>query len=262
MHDPRQVKRAQHVGELIVKFSALPPHFDILPSQFSIGIDGRDVKRGAFKLVDINLDNNGNPSTPTLQIELTPPIRPGVVIDPDGSARTIVPVTRNLDGVRDKTTIVSCVSAENVCLRMQLEGIPQGKYKVCWIVAVSAANTGTNSSAAPEDDLIFTVGRPWCKPTFSHRIVDVRIAADIVPVLLRPDCVRVRAGMCLRAERGWTELQGPEDVEVGLDGVLGFVISKIYREGEHVNGWHFGGVRMTPVFNSRGEEELMRYESS
>jgi hypothetical protein len=54
MHDPRQLERAQHIGELIVKFSALPPQFEILPTQFNIGMDGNDVSRGAYKLVDID----------------------------------------------------------------------------------------------------------------------------------------------------------------------------------------------------------------
>jgi hypothetical protein len=91
-------------------------------------------------------------------------------------------------------------------------------------------------------------------------------------------------------------VRGKEEVEVGLDGVLGFAVSKPmwqmgfrgasheclrdypakfdmefhhlphwskpYRRGDFVGGWHFGGVRMTPVFGNHGEEELKRYESS
>jgi hypothetical protein len=31
---------------------------------------------------------------------------------------------------------------------------------------------------------------------------------------------------------------------------LGFIVSKKLREGEWVDGWSFGGVRLEPVFGS------------
>jgi hypothetical protein len=35
-----------------------------------------------------------------------------------------------------------------------------------------------------------------------------------------------------------------------LDGALGFIVSKKFKEGEWVDGWSFGGVRLEPVFGN------------
>ncbi|KAF2237517.1 FabD/lysophospholipase-like protein, partial [Viridothelium virens] len=48
MRDPQQVRRARHLGELMVRLSALPPHFEITVNQFRIGVAGRGVIEGAF----------------------------------------------------------------------------------------------------------------------------------------------------------------------------------------------------------------------
>jgi len=38
------------------------------------------------------------------------------------------------------------------------------------------------------------------------------------------------------------------EVDVGLDGCLGFIINSAYQEGVFIGGWSFGGVRVEPVF--------------
>jgi hypothetical protein len=48
-------------------------------------------------------------------------------------------------------------------------------------------------------------------------------------MLLRPDAIRARVGEALYAVKkgkSWVEVRGKEEVEVGLNGVLGFVVSK------------------------------------
>lgn len=72
-----------------------------------------------------------------------------------------------------------------------------------------------------------------------------------MPVLLHPDSIRVRVGNKRYQDnkgKGWMEIEGDVDVCVGLDGALGFVVSKKFREGQWVDGWSFGGVRLEPVF--------------
>jgi hypothetical protein len=72
-------------------------------------------------------------------------------------------------------------------------------------------------------------------------------------VLMRPDAVRVRLGTKRYQEnkgKGWMEIEGDVEVSVGLDGALGFIVSKRFREGQFVDGWSFGGVRLEPVFGS------------
>jgi hypothetical protein len=46
------------------------------------------------------------------------------------------------------------------------------------------------------------------------------------------------------------EIEGDIEVSVGLDGALGFIVSKRFEEGVFVDGWSFGGVRLEPVFGS------------
>ena len=47
--------------------------------------------------------------------------------------------------------------------------------------------------------------------------------------------------------KGWVEIQGDVEVQVGLDGALGFVVSKRFEEGKFVGGWSFGGGMLDPV---------------
>jgi hypothetical protein len=105
----------------------------------------------------------------------------------------------------------------------------------------------------PPKDLVFSVGKPFDPRTFTSRFVDVKITEDVVPVLLHPDAVRVRVGSKKYQEnkgKGWMEIEGDVEVGVGLGGALGFIVSKKFREGEFVDGWSFGGVRLEPVFGN------------
>ena len=54
MRSPHQARRSEHVGELMVKLSALPPKFEIPPTQFRIGMRGTDIEKGHYKLVDLD----------------------------------------------------------------------------------------------------------------------------------------------------------------------------------------------------------------
>ena len=72
-------------------------------------------------------------------------------------------------------------------------------------------------------------------------------------MLLQPDAVRVRVGEERYQEhcgKGWVEIDGDVDVKVGLDGELGFIISKRFKEGVVMDGFSFGGVRLEPVVRS------------
>ena len=78
----------------------------------------------------------------------------------------------------------------------------------------------------------------------------------MVPVLLHPDAVRVRVGKKRYEEnvgKLWMEIEGDIEVNVGLDGALGFVVSRKFEEGVVVDGWTFGGVRLEPVFGKQGD---------
>jgi hypothetical protein len=39
-------------------------------------------------------------------------------------------------------------------------------------------------------------------------------------------------------------------MDIGLDGALGFVVSRKFQEAVFVDGWIFGGVRLEPVFET------------
>lgn len=123
-------------------------------------------------------------------------------------------------------------------------------YRVKFIVSFQ------NSNHKPPHDLVFSVGKPFDKTTFANRFVDANITPDVVPVLLHPDAVRVRVGRRRYNEnkgKGWLEIEGDIEVSVGLDGALGFVVSKRYEEEHYVDGWSFGGVRLEPIFGKEGD---------
>ncbi|KAL1632100.1 hypothetical protein SLS56_003989 [Neofusicoccum ribis] len=278
MGDPHQLLRARKLSELMVKLSALPPKFEVSALAFRCGISGRGLVDGDFVSEELDF-KTGFPLgfRPTLeemrQLEqlrdTSPSGQAGIAVDMrTGRAQKILPVALDLDGDgrREESVVLTCRRAENVCLRALRTGIPPGKYRVKFIVcffeprkATAAAETsGTDNQDASQPDngplseLIFSVGKPFDINTFNSRFVDIRITPDIVPVLLHPDAVRVRVGRTRYADRkgkGWVEIAGDVEVEVGLDGALGLLVTKKFEDGVAVGGWSFGGVRLEPVFD-------------
>jgi hypothetical protein len=260
MRDARQIRTAKEFGEIMAKLSALPPRFSIAATKFQLGPAGRGYKGDEFKLVQVdfktgmplgvvsNLDNFPRMS----QFRTASPSgEGGLAVDEDGNLKKIYPVAEDLDhdGRREEAAVYQCVKADNICLRTIKTGIPQGKYKVKFIVAFHNIVPGNT----PPHDLVFSVGKPFAQENFTTRFVDVKITPDIVPVLLHPDAVRVRVGSKRYQEnkgKSWMEIEGDVEVPVGLDGSLGFMVSKKFREGEFVDGWSFGGVRLEPVFGN------------
>ncbi|KAE9970778.1 hypothetical protein EG327_010154 [Venturia inaequalis] len=261
MHDPRQLDRSKYVASQLVKLGALPPKFEIPAQRFNIGMrGGRDAENGAFTMrkLDYTTGFQLGPSgiTPdhvhTIEFDSSPHSPPrrktDVTIAIQGSSRKTMPVRHHLDaddGPRQEATVLTCNGADNICLRALRQGIPQGKYRVQWIMAF----TSTPHTAAPPTELILSVGRPLDSRVFLDRFVDVKISRDVVGVLLGPDAVRVRVGRRRYREvkgRSWVVIEGDRDVEVGGEGELGFVISKRFFRGEVVGGWWFGGVKVVP----------------
>ncbi|KAF2711519.1 FabD/lysophospholipase-like protein [Pleomassaria siparia CBS 279.74] len=256
MRDAKQLRSARQFGEIMAKLSALPPQFSISASHFKVGIDGRGLKDDSFKFVQLDF-KTGLPLGVESRLEDaalmkkfrtgSPSGESGFAIDEDGRLRHVYPVAEDLDhdGRREEAAVYQCMEASNICLRSIKTGIPQGKYRVIFLVAFH------DSSHTPPADLVFNVGKPFDIETFSHRFVDVKITPDIVPVLLHPDAVRVRIGNKRYRDnvgKGWLEIEGNVEVNVGLDGALGFMISKRFEDGVVVDGWSFGGVRLEPVF--------------
>lgn len=256
MQDGEQVRRAREFGEIVAKLSALPPKFDISPSQFRLGIDGQGLRDESFQLVQVDFKTGMLLGVASHLDDLprmsqfrtsSPSGEGGLTVDEDGGLRKIYPVAEDLDhdGRREEAAVYQCVKADNICIRNIKTGIPPGKYKVQFIVAFH-----NNTHTAPRD-LVFSVGRPFDARTFKSRFVDVKITPDVAAVLLYPDAVRVRVGTKRYEEnrgKGWMEIEGDIDINVGLDGALGFIVSKRFEEGVFVDGWSFGGVRLEPVF--------------
>ncbi|KAL9072950.1 MAG: hypothetical protein Q9157_004922 [Trypethelium eluteriae] len=270
MRDPQQVRRARHLGELMVRLSALPPHFEITVNQFRIGVAGRGVIEGAFVMEELDFKTGFplgwkvTPSDVTRMSEIrsaSPSGRGGVTVDQKGRPRKIFPVAEDLDGDGrpEEAVVATCVRSDNVCLRAVKTGIPQGKYHARFVVcffepsgspAATISNDEGPSKLVPPTELVFSVGQPYDAATFLYRYVDARITPDVVPVLLHPDAVRVRVGRNRLEDRkgkGWIEMEGDVDVTVGLDGALGFIVSRRFDE-DAVSGWSFGGVRLEPVY--------------
>ena len=254
MQDGEQVRRAREFGEIVAKLSALPPKFEIAPTGFRLGISGRglqddsfslvhvDFKTGMFRHLDSPITSNDHDSSPSG--------RCGLTLDPNGDVRKVYPVAADLDhdGRREEAAVYQCIKADNICIRNIKTGIPPGRYKVQFIVAFNDAKH------TPPYDLVFSVGRPFDSTTFKSRFVDVKITPDVAAVLLHPDAVRVRVGRKRYEEnknKGWMEVEGDIEINVGLDGALGFIVSKRFEMGVFVDGWSFGGVRLEPVFAQR-----------
>ncbi|KAK7513046.1 acyl transferase/acyl hydrolase/lysophospholipase [Phyllosticta citriasiana] len=257
MRDSQQMRRAQQFGELIVKLSALPSKFEIPATAFRAGITGRGLIDGSFVQEELDF-KTGFPLgvVPTLterqklpQLATTSPSgQRGITLDSDGRVRGVLPVALDLDGDgrREECAVLTCRRADKVCLRALRTGVPPGRYRVSFIASLFAPQP---DCAAPSE-IVFSVGKPLDVATFAHRVVDVKITPDVVPVLLGVDAVRVRVGRGRYAEmngKGWIEVSADVEVEVGLDGALGLLVTKSYEEGMFVSGWSFGGVRLEPV---------------
>ncbi|KAF1963374.1 FabD/lysophospholipase-like protein [Byssothecium circinans] len=261
MRDAKQLRTARHFGEIMAKLSALPPKFEISATHFRVGMDGRGVMDQSFQLLQVDF-KTGMPLGIISHLEdlprmseyrtASPSGEGGLAVGEDGKLKKIYPVAEDLDGDgrREEAAVYQCMHASNICLRTIKTGIPQGRYRVQFIVSFH------NTTQTPPHDLVFSVGKPFDKNTFSQRYVDVKITPDVVPVLLHPDAVRVRVGKGRFNERkgkGWLEIEGDVEVKVGLDGALGFIVSKRYEENVFVDGWSFGGVRLEPVFGQAGD---------
>lgn len=260
MRDGQQIRTTKEFGEIMAKLSALPPKFEIGATHFRVGINGRGLMDQSFQLVQVDF-KTGMPLGVVSQLSDLPRMshfrtsspsgEGGLAIDENGRLKKIYPVAEDLDhdGRREEAAVYQCVRTDNVCLRTIKTGIPQGRYKVQFIVAFH----NTTASSAPPHDVVFSVGKPFDPSTFTSRFVDVKITPDIVPVLLHPDAVRVRVGKQRYDEnkgKGWLEIEGDVEVNVGLDGALGFLVSKRFKKGVSVDGWSFGGVRLEPVFGN------------
>ncbi|KAF2007927.1 FabD/lysophospholipase-like protein [Amniculicola lignicola CBS 123094] len=266
MRDAKQLRIAREFGELMAKMSALPPTFEISPTHFKVGMQGKGLIDQSFQLVQVDF-KTGLPLGVTPQLEdssrmhhfrnSSPSGEGGLAISEDGRLRKVYPVAEDLDydGRRQEAAVYQCIKADNVCLRTMKTGIPQGRYRVKFIVSFQKSNQ------TPPANLVFSVGKPFDQSTFAQRFVDVNITPDVVPVLLHPDAVRVRVGKHRYAEnqgKGWVEIEGDIEVSVGLDGALGFIVSKKYKEDMFIDGWSFGGVRLEPVFGNAEERRRSR----
>lgn len=256
MQDGEQVRRAREFGEMMAKLSALPPKFEIQATQFRLGIDGQGLKDDTFRLVQVDFKTGmligANNLTPGSRLRTASPSgEAGLAVDENGGGlRKVYPVAADidLDGRKQEAAVYQCIKADNICLRNIRTGIPPGRYKVQFIVAFHDA------IHTPPHDLVFSVGRPFDASTFQSRFVDVKITPDVAAVLLHPDAVRVRVGRKRYEEnkgKGWVEIEGDIDVTVGLDGALGFILSKHFDEGVFADGFSFGGLRLEPVFGSQ-----------
>jgi predicted acylesterase/phospholipase RssA len=261
MRDAKQLRTARQLGEIMAKLSALPPKFEIGATHFRVGMDGRGLIDQSFQLAQVDFKTGlplGVVSTMEYQSHLsqfrdTSPSGEGGMTVSDGKLKRIFPVAEDLDhdGRREEAAVYQCINAENICLRTIKTGIPQGRYRVQFIVSFQ------KSLHTPPHDLVFSVGKPFDATTFAQRYVDANITPDVVPVLLHPDAVRVRVGKKRYEEnigKLWMEIEGDIDINVGLDGALGFIVSRKFQEGVAVDGWTFGGVRLEPVF---GKPDLL-----
>lgn len=259
MRDGQQVHRAKAFGEIMAKLSALPPKFEISASHFRVGINGRGLLDESFKRIPVDF-KTGMPLGVAAHLADVPHLSNYRNVSPsgegglalnreDGRLELIYPVSEDLDhdGRRQEAAVYQCNKADNICLRTIKTGIPPGRYKVQFIVAFH------DSTCTAPHNVVCSVGKPFDAASFTSRFVDVKITPDVPAVLLHPDAVRVRVGSRRYEEargKGWQAIEGDVEVEVGLDGALGFVVSKKFKEGVFVDGWSFGGVRLEPVLGA------------
>jgi predicted acylesterase/phospholipase RssA len=146
MQDGHQLRSAQDFGTRMAKLSALPPKFEISASHFRIGMHGRGLIDESFALVQVDF-KTGMPLGVITRLEdfprmpqfrtSSPSGESGLALDDDGLLRKVYPVAEDLDGDgrRQEAAVYQCVKSENICLRMVKIGIPQGRYKVQFIVS-------------------------------------------------------------------------------------------------------------------------------
>lgn len=279
MEDPDQSIRRTRLANTIARLSASPKVIECSAGRFKVGMrengfNARDPANPtvpSWLLEDLDL-KTGLPLGMTAHTEDDKSHS-----EASGSIeRSVLPVEMDLDGDgnRSEAQIITCCRADNICLRTLMSNIPQGRYNIRFIVcfydqdpsspddslqtrnfhnAWSGAGITTRErmDSDPPINLVFSAGRPYDSKTFTHRYVDPVISADIVPVLLHPDAARVRVDEDMLARhqgRGWFEIHGDVKLDVGLEGDVGIVISKIVENGKRwIGGWSLGGVRLVPA---------------
>lgn len=287
MEDPDQKIRKTKLAKTLTKLSAGLRVIECSAGRFRIGMKGdgltaRDPANPAvpcWLLEDLDL-RTGYPLGMDAYVQ----------DDKDRSEKRkcvegpILPVEMDLDGdgQRSEAQVITCCRADDACLRTLISGIPQGRYNVRFIVCfykqdpsspVDSPQTRNFHNAWPKSgeeisrhvdsdppiNLIFSAGRPYDSKTFTHRYVDPVISADAVPVLLQPDAIRVRIDEGLWSQqqgKGWFEIRGEVELEIGLEGEVGIVVSKILeKKSRWIGGWSFGGVRLVPVRPEAGLKE-------
>lgn len=282
MEDPDQSIRKTKLANTIARLSAGPKVIECSAGRFRVGMKGdglttRDLANPTIPcwlLEDLDL-KTGFP--------LGMDVHPRDDKDHSGVHRSTenvaLPVEMDLDGDgnRSEAQTITCCWADDICLRTVMSSIPQGRYSIRFIVCfynqdplspVDSPQTRNFRNAWPRNgdktasnhepvnpdhpiNLIFSIGKPYDPKTFTHRYIDPVISPDIVPVLLHPDAIRVRIDENMWAEhqgKGWFEIQGDVELDVGLEGGVGIVISKILeKERRWIGGWSFGGVRLVPA---------------
>lgn len=241
LDDPDQVIRKQKLARTMVGISAERRVVECSAGRFAITPTLIGENAASWSLENIFL--------------------PGV---PENSHASPIPVMEDLDhdGTRAESQILSCnrALASTVDLRTLISGVPTGRYTIRYILR-SSMPTSSSSPLLPPDNLVLSAGKPYDAKTFTNRFVDSYISPDVVPVLLYPDAVRVRvttqqwAMKDQQNSNGWFEVSGDAEVEVGVGGCVGVVVSCLGRggrdgegdDGQICGGWGFGGVRLVPI---------------
>lgn len=282
MEDPDQSIRKTKLANTLARISAGPKVIECSAGRFRVGMrgDGLTTRDPANPTVPCWLLED-------LDLKTGFPLGMGVHPRDDkdhseehrSTEKVVFPVEMDLDGDghRSEAQTITCCRADNICLRTIISGVPQGRYSVRFIVCffnqdpsspVDSPQTRNFQNAWPRDgdekasnhervdsdppiNLIFSIGKLYDPKTFIHRYVDPVISADIVPVLLHPDAIRVRIDEDMWTQhqgKGWFEIQSDVELNVGLEGGVGIVISKtLEKERRWIGGWSFGGVRLVPA---------------
>lgn len=286
MEDPDQSIRKTKLANTLARLSASPKVIECSAGRFRVGmkdngLTARDPANPTFPcwlLEDLDL-KTGFPlgMVNNTQDDKDNGGGKGRLIE-----NSVLPVEMDLDGDgnRSEAQTITCCRADNICLRTLMSSVPQGRYNIRFIICFydqdplspidspqtrnfhnawpkaggEMATTRERVDSDPPINLIFSAGRPYDPKTFTRRYVDPVISPDVVPVLLHPDAIRVRIDediLTQRQGKGWFEIQGDVELDVGLEGEVGIVISKIFeKERRWIGGWSFGGVRLVPARSS------------
>lgn len=282
MEDPDQSIRKTKLANTLARLSAGPKVIECSAARFKVGLkgDGFTTRDPANPTVPCWLLEN-------LDLRTGFPLGMDVHAQDDNGhskrhgskEKSVIPVEMDLDGdgQRSEAQIITCCRADETCLRTVVSRVPQGRYNIRFIVCFydqdssspvdspqtrnfqkawsgAGGNTATTHERVDSDppiNLIFSIGKPYDSKTFTHRYVDPVISPDVVPVLLHPDAIRVRVGEDMWAQyqgKGWFEICGDVELDVGLEGEIGIIVSKIIGKERHwIGGWSFGGVRLVPA---------------